>query len=82
MSEWQPIETAPRDGEAIWLFYSGQPCLGYFDPPGPWDKDGKWFVKASFRRRGRETKLPDEIFGTYAFGVTPTHWQPLPEAPK
>lgn len=79
MAEWQPIETAPMDGTAVWLLTTdGQPVIGYYDPRSAF-REGKWFAKASFRRRPRERNLPDDIFGTYAFGFDPTHWMPLPE---
>jgi hypothetical protein len=82
VSEWQPIETAPKDGTAVWLFYEQQIVIGYFQPPCLWDEAGSWFAKASFKRRSHERGLPDEIFGTYAFGSIPTHWMLLPEPPK
>lgn len=78
MNEWQPIKTAPKDGTAVWIVINGQPYIGYYDPPnyfGP----GQWFAKASFRRR---RDMSDDIYGTYAHGVEPTHWMPLPEPPK
>ena len=81
MSNWQPIETAPKDGTAIWVLLGGQPFIGYYDPDRL-RKAGEWFVKASFRRRVREGGLPDDIYGTYRFGVEPTHWLPLPDPPE
>jgi hypothetical protein len=81
--EPRPIETAPKDGTAIWLLVDGCWYLGYYDPPTHLDETGKWFLKAAFWRRGvSERHLPDHIFGTYAFGVYPTGWQPLPEPPQ
>lgn len=82
--EPRPIETAPKDGTAIWLLVDGCWYLGYYEPPRPpLNETGQWFLKATFRRRGTpERHLPDDIFGTYAFGVEPTHWQPLPEPPQ
>src|ERR1700683_1196912 len=77
-TEWQPIETAPKDATGVWLIVDGQPCLGYWDPnDAPWAAP-KWFVKAAFRRRGRAGKIvTDEIFGIYAHA----HWMPLPDPP-
>lgn len=68
LSEWQPMETAPKDET---------PVLG-FVPPRPFDhcgpirviqfdpKDGKWWHMA-----GDETDT-----------VQPTHWIPLPPPPQ
>lgn len=80
--QWQPIETAPKDGTAVWVSVDGQPCIGYWDPDDAFSQP-KWFVKSSFRRRGDgDLSLTDSVFGTYAFGVEPTHWMPLPEPPE
>jgi hypothetical protein len=67
-TEWQPIETAPKDGT---------PVLGFFgltagdEPPdmavtkfNP--ESGAWI----------STEVPFEEFDT------PTHWMPLPDPPK
>ncbi len=67
MSEWQPIETAPKDGSVILLwgrYWSDS--QGWFPAPlqGQWNRD-RW-----------------EAVWRYSFGVRPTHWMPLPEPPK
>ena len=62
MSEWQPIETAPRDGTRVML-------IDTFDQ---WHYIGRW-----------NADLGDQGFwedmSEYAL---PTHWMPLPAAPK
>lgn len=79
MNEWQPIATAPRDGTAVWVLLNDWPYIGYCEPPDTvFNETEKWFVKASFRRRRRSGKRPDEIYGTYGHNVHPTHWMPLP----
>lgn len=75
MSEWQPIETAPRDGTRILLFtqwrgdeISPEPFseiqIGEWDEgnpaPGVWHRRAGWSVE----------KVGDA-----------THWMPLPPAP-
>lgn len=72
-SEWQDIETAPKDGSKIILGYPETPCdeetcymshvgEGYYH---------SWHKSFNFLNTdGRHTIL------------APTHWQPLPEAPK
>ena len=67
MTEWQKIETAPRDGVRILTFVASpiennnQIEVGYFDRlEYPDDSDGTW------RDDGEE----------------PTHWMSLPEPPN
>lgn len=90
MTEWKPIETAPKDGTAVWVWCNDGLYIGYFQPAeADWDEPpGKWFILSGVVRRG--TKLfsqryshnrHDEVFGTYGHGVKPTHWQPLPANP-
>jgi uncharacterized protein YaeQ len=65
---WQPIETAPKDGEKIlaWLVTS---CgsIGFVDTLY-WCSDDE----------------PERWLNTHADEVysTPTHWMPLPEPPQ
>lgn len=70
MSEWQPIETAPKDGTHIllaWSYKNGTPprvseCFWRNDMP--FSQDGVWWC---FHGR---------MF------AEPTHWQPLPTPPE
>jgi hypothetical protein len=70
MSDWQPIETAPRDGSAI---------LCHLPNAGPFvarqDIDivhySGWGGGVWEGSRGYAKYRPDE----------PTHWMPLPDAP-
>lgn len=66
MSEWQPIESAPKDGTRVLLWASGwrhpfvghastEPNMAWLDVPTP-------------------TATQIEVFTT--------HWQPLPESPS
>lgn len=84
MSEWQPIETAPKDGTEIIGCFSDN--YGYQDEPtvfGPWTirwKGNMWVsswdgygVIEYMGDFGTDYKTPD---------VQPTHWLPLPEPPK
>lgn len=69
MSDWQPIETAPKDGRRVLLY--GKVCsgsdieVGFFSDNGPFAElagsDGEWFT---------------ELDGD------PSHWMPLPEPPQ
>lgn len=66
--EWQPIETAPKDGTAIWVatIFSGH-GTGCMEP-----------VRTHYHHYGEWTN----IYTGNSINWKPTHWQPLPEAPK
>lgn len=66
MSEWQPIETAPKDGQSLLVWCpirnrGGRATVAYWDDywslthPGGWAEDDD---------------------------CDPTHWMPLPAPPK
>jgi hypothetical protein len=66
MSEWQPIETAPRDGTEIDLWASGRrwaDCHWHL---------GEWL-------RWQSDSVDEEP--THKRIAFPTHWMPLPPAP-
>ena len=72
MSEWQPIETAPKDGTTVLLY-----CQGSFLPgPAPFMQAGAWgFWHSGNPNHQRDCWIADEP-------VDPTHWMPLPEPPE
>lgn len=90
MNEWQPIETAPRDGSWIQAWRSPPSFTG-----GTWeplvyvrweDEEGKWVWPDEdyqvFTERGVElANMKVAEFENYADDRF-THWQPLPEPPK
>lgn len=86
MAEWQPIETAPRDGTPIWVYIKnyGQ-CEAWF-APGEWSFEtsevpreysgAAWIcVDDQFQMEVEETPHG------YEDGPV-THWMPLPEPPE
>lgn len=89
-AEWQPIETAPKDGTPIQARIPGygQDNIiawilgGFFDSDG--EETGCW----CFVEEGQEP--PDdwtdgvcwEVNGDEVRSTFPTHWMPLPEPPK
>lgn len=82
MSEWMPIETAPKDGTRILLF-----CNRVWDEYHNPARSGHWFseVKAvkdevAYRVNGWWLDGFDHPFNEPPF--CPTHWMPLPNPPK
>lgn len=80
--EWQPIDTAPKDG-TWFLSYRGPSEIGRWDRilVARWDDDCEDFI------------WPDDIYDIYGdepldvgdmfeSGGTLTHWMPLPEPPE
>ncbi len=58
MSDWRPIETAPKEGQDVLACFKGQ---------------FEWVMFIAICGR----------FGPKAHGYAdPTHWMPLPDAPK
>ena len=85
MSEWQPIETAPREGDnrmIIGADYSrdgrGHIFRCWWQPEfGAWISGARLMTMASgYTIDGKSSKLHSPEI------ETPTHWTPLPEPPK
>ena len=68
MTEWQPIETAPKDGSAILSW-----------PTGSMFKDDTFSYVVRWCG-WRECWI--EAAGEEYQGFEPTHWMPLPPPPK
>lgn len=69
MSNWQPIESAPKDGTNILI--CGHACGGYYVADVKWNvNEGTWCLFD-----------PAEDGHTYP-SEGHTHWMPLPEPPN
>jgi hypothetical protein len=77
MSEWQPIETAPKDGTEILLCravdadghsITGK-SFGVFCQVAAWWGTERWVVYCS-------------LIHDPSLHFEPTHWMPLPKAPE
>lgn len=86
--EWQPIETAPKDGRLIdvWCPWDGNDAGGIRLTDVAWH-DGDEFDKHVGWSRITDDGYRDmvEMGPTCDFGLPewrPTHWMPLPEPPE
>lgn len=67
---WRPIETAPKDGTWVLLWWKETPTgAECFDEWCPEQAVGKWHYDCWMR------------CSEYSVGGTPTHWMPLPKPP-
>ena len=76
MTEWQPIETAPKDGTRILLAHHQNKYENL--PPLIWVIDGQWGANW----RTGDDYQPHWHHDRKLRLVSPTHWMPLPEPPK
>lgn len=77
MSEWQPIETAPKDGTIIdvWLGDADERDVSFYCIPTSRRAVGWSWKNGKFRPLGGlNIEMP-----TF---VVPTHWMPQPPAPR
>lgn len=84
MTEWQPIETAPKDGTEIVLCRGDRVSCGrWFDavyPKEPIIVDGEYY---GMEETGEVIDACwMSIDGGFSEEDPPTHWMPLPEPPK
>lgn len=70
--EWQPIETAPRDGQEVDLW-------GQFLPEGP---TGRRIPECKMLGQGWYTRGEYGWQSLADIGFKPTHWLPLPKGPN
>jgi len=72
MSEWQTIETAPKDGTVVLLYTPGY---------------GRWIGKCErawriVMSKSNPVKPHEKSHESSQFDIGPTHWLPLPEPPS
>lgn len=79
MSEWQPIETAPKDGAWVLLYSPDERERERGDPAvqvGCWGSSG-------YNRNNHWVYGPEGHEHAHRHGFYgATHWMPLPEPPK
>ncbi len=70
-SQWQPIETAPKDGSLCFI--------------GRYDNDGAWnSITATYKKDGMfiDTRSWHSFYTEVNNLKRPTHWMPLPKPPS
>lgn len=72
-AEWQPIETAPKDGTRIDIWAINH---SLFNKPGSRIIDAYWGRVSDWMGRER-----DDWVGAASEHIEPTHWRPLPAPP-
>lgn len=80
MSEWQPIETAPKNERWILAFQS---VLGSVPAVVRWDRHYRCFITVEdeeFLADSTEHDLSVRIDENHRWGLT--HWMPLPDPPE
>lgn len=82
--EWQPIETAPKDG-SLFLCWVSAVRYGETDEGQPYQQDASQVDFCSWRNGPRD--LPDHGYfdpccGQIGDSQDVTHWMPLPPPPK
>jgi hypothetical protein len=74
-SQWQPIETAPKDGREILVY-----CRGYISE-GPYTVAFQGKEWRACWGGERVVEYTSECYTEYKEPLYPTHWQPLPDPP-
>lgn len=75
MSEWQPIETAPKNGTHLLLFFPHENTIEV----GYWDC---YYAETGRGYEGCSAWCCSEYQPAAMAFDEPTHWMPLPEPPE
>lgn len=72
MSEWRPIESAPKDDETYFLAIMAPGKIPFVTS---WDADDETFVTFNMQYESAIQKINGKPW-------RPTHWMPLPAPPE
>lgn len=81
MSEWRPIETAPKDGAWV-LLCGGSIVYGWDGRDKPPVVAGQWTNKLNGRETDGHWQFAWYDCGYYGKYESPTHWRPMLEVPQ
>lgn len=74
--DWQPIETALKDGSYIWLGSPSSVRVGFWRNGAEYENHnsvgGGWIDKCA----------AEQVLGTNGLHFEPTHWMPTPKPPS
>ena len=78
MANWQPIETAPKDGTLLLLYSNTE----YYKEVvfGSWRCDNSDYEESE--PMWLDTSYDDWSIGLNSCPLYPTHWMPVPEPPN
>lgn len=79
-NEWQPIESAPKDGTYVLLYYPAwkrEVWIGHY-----WITETLNYGKSTGRREAWYANGMASLFSTSKTEPQPTHWLPLPLPPE
>jgi hypothetical protein len=81
--EWQPIETAPKDGTKVLLACPNSIFIALWCSSAYFLDDSRcrWYIPDT-DPVGCVFKGEEIVRYNYCFTTTATHWMPLPELPK
>lgn len=79
--DWQPIETAPKDGTAILVAGGHDDSLHHVDGDGPWHRFSKAPTRAAWDGSAWIVGLAEAGYVAIERNE-PTHWMPLPAPPS
>ena len=86
MSDWQPIETAPKDGTTVLLAAPGRVTAGEWCPEQWLTASDYHMTTGEYLGRSETGECIPAYWCSWDGGFTdecaPTHWMPLPDAPK
>ena len=74
MSDWQTIESAPKDGAAVLVYTNGGQVTEAY-----WSSDNQSWILRFYDEDNRFLRAKG---GMEIFHISPTHWMPLPPPPK